>query len=198
MAKLQLMMVLAAAPLLALAGCSSGPDVKAMQDPSVNMAQFQSFGFMEPLGTDKAGYKSIVSQHLKASTQREMQARGYRYDQANPQLLINFNASLSDKMRVDTVPTPTMGYGYYGYRRGFYQPWPMYADQTEVTQYQQGTLTIDIVDSARKQLVWEGTVTKSISSSDTKDVPAALDAAVASAFAKFPTPAPAAAPAPKS
>ncbi|WP_199556050.1 DUF4136 domain-containing protein [Sandaracinobacteroides hominis] len=185
---------LATAPLLALAACSSGPDVRAMQDPSANFASYQTFGFENPLGTDKAGYQSIVSQHLKSAAQREMEARGYRYDAANPHLLVNFNATLNDKMRVDSYPAPVMAGGYYGFRAGLYQPWPMYANQTEVTQYQEGTLTIDVVDAAKKQLVWEGTVTKSISSSDTKNVPAALDSAVSAAFAKFPTPRAAAAP----
>lgn len=180
----------AVAPLLVLTACSSGPEVRAMQDPQANFAQYTTFGFVEPLGTDKAGYQSIVSQHLKTTTRREMEARGLRYDPVNPQLLVNFNASLDDKMRVDSVPAPMPpGYGYYGYRRGFYQPWPMYADQTQVTQYQQGTLTIDVVDAAKKQLVWEGTVTKSVTGTDRKNVPGALDAAVAAAFAKFPTPA---------
>jgi hypothetical protein len=179
-------LALAAAPLLLLGACASGPDVRALSDPSANFAAYQTFGFSEPLGTDRAGYQSIVSQQLKAATRREMEARGLRYDPASPQLLVNFNAQLSDKMRVTTTPEPVMAPGYYGYRRGFYQPWPMYTERTDVTQYQEGTLTIDVVDSARKQMVWEGTVTKSVTSKDTQNVGAALDAAVVAAFAKFP------------
>ncbi len=179
-------LALAVAPLLALAACASGPDVRALSDPSANFRQYQTFGFSEPLGTDRAGYQSIVSQQLKAATRRELEARGMRYDAAAPQLLVNFSASLDEKMRVTTTPEPMMAPGYYGYRRGFYQPWPMYSERTDVTQYQQGTLTIDVVDSARKQLVWEGTVTKALTSKDTKDVGAAIDGAVKAAFAKFP------------
>ncbi|MCG2839698.1 DUF4136 domain-containing protein [Sandaracinobacter sp. RS1-74] len=184
------LVALAAAPLLALAACSSGPNIQTLSDPSVSFSQYQTFGFVEPLGTDRAGYQSIVSQHLKDSTRRQMEARGFRYDPASPQLLINFSAKLDDKMRVTTVPEPSYyGYGYYGYRRGFYQPWPMYTDRTEVTQYQQGTLTIDLVDAARKQLVWEGTATKAVSSKDVENVPATIESTVAAVFAKFPVPA---------
>ncbi len=175
-----------AASLLLLAACSSGPDVRSMADPQTNFAQFQTFGFQSPLGTDRAGYRSIVSQHLKAAAQREMEARGYRYDEASPQLLLNFNTKLDDKMRVDSYPEPVMTSGWYGYRRGYYQPWPMYTESTQVTQYQQGTLTVDVIDASRKQLVWEGTVTKSVNSKDKENIGAALDAAVVAAFAKFP------------
>jgi hypothetical protein len=175
-----------AAALMGLSACASGPDVRALSDPSANFAQYQTFGFADPLGTDRAGYQSIVSQQLKATTRRELEGRGLRYDPASPQLLVNFSAKLDDKMRVTTTPEPVMAPGYYGYRRGFYQPWPMYTERTDVTQYQEGTLTIDVVDAARKQLVWEGTVTKSVTSKDMKDVGAALDSAVTAAFAKFP------------
>ena len=179
-------LVLLAAPLLGLAACASGPEVRSMSDPSANFAQYQTFGFADPLGTDRAGYQSIVSQQLKAATRRELEARGLRYDQSSPQLLVNLNAQLNDKMRVTTTPEPMMAPGYYGYRRGFYQPWPMYTERTDVTQYQEGTLTIDVIDAARKQLVWEGTATKSVTSADMKDVGAALDAVVTAAFKKFP------------
>lgn len=185
-------MVLMATPLLALAACSTGPDVRALSDPSANFTQYQSFGFVSPLGTDRAGYQSVISQQLIASTRREMEARGFRYDATSPQLLVNFNARLNDKMRVTTVPDPMMGgYGYYGYRRGFYNPWPLYSERTEVTQYSEGTLTIDVVDAARKQMIWEGTVTKSVTDKDQQNVNSALDAAVVAAFGKFPVPAPA-------
>lgn len=179
-------LALAAAPLLALAACASGPDVRALSDPSANFTQYQTFGFAEPLGTDRSGYQSIVSQQLKAASRRELEARGMRYEPTSPQLLVNFNAQLDDKMRVTTTPEPMMAPGYYGYRRGFYQPWPMYAERTDVTQYKEGTLTIDLIDAGRKQLVWEATVTKSITSKDTQNVGAALDSAVTAAFAKFP------------
>jgi hypothetical protein len=186
MAQRGFFLALAAAPLLALAACASGPDVRAVSDPTANFSQYQTFGFSDPLGTDRAGYQSIVSQQLKAATRRELEARGMRHDPASPQLLVNFNAKLDEKMRVTTTSEPMMTSGYYGYRRGFYQPWPMYTERTDVSQYKEGTLTIDLIDAARKQLVWEGTVTKALTSKDSKDVNALLDSTVTAAFAKFP------------
>lgn len=191
MGKRAIWVAIAAVPLLALGACSSGPDVRAMTDPSVNFSQYQTFGFVTPLGTDSAGYQSIVSQHLKDATTRQLQARGLRYDATSPQLLVNFSAKLDDKIRVTSVPEPVMTGGYYGFRSGFYQPWPMYAQSTDVDEYQQGTLTIDVVDASRKQLVWEGTVTKAVTDKDTQNVAAALDNAVAAAFVKFPIAGPA-------
>jgi hypothetical protein len=184
----------AGASLLALAGCASVPEVRANLDLSADFTQYKTFGFASPLGTDRGGYQTIVSQNLKAATQRELEARGMRLEAVSPQLLINFNATLSEQLRVSPGPTVGvgMGRGYYGYRYGMYGAWPLYNDMSTVTQYTEGTLNIDVVDAARRQLVWEGVVTKSITQQDKDDVKAAIDAAVAAAFAKYPIPGPAA------
>ena len=115
-----------------------------------------------------------------------------RLEAGAPQLLVNFNATLNEKLRVTSVPS--MGYGYYGYRGGLYSAWPMYRDQTTATPYTEGTLNIDVIDAARKQLVWEGVVTGSVTQAQLDNVQAAVDAAVAAAFLKYPIAGPAKAP----
>jgi hypothetical protein len=178
----------AGACLMALAGCASGPTVRTNVEPGTDFAQYKTFAFMSPLGTDRAGYRSIVSQQLVVAAQREMEARGMRRVDDSPQLLVNFGATLSEKLEVTTMPSPAYRYGgpgYYGYRAGLYSTWAYY-DQTMVTQYTQGTLNIDIVDAVRKQLVWEGVVTDSVTQKDLDDVTTAINRAVAAAFAKYP------------
>ena len=190
--------LLLAASLLALVGCASGPDIRADFDPSTNFAQYRTFAFVHPLGTDRDGYQSIVSQRLKAATQREMEARGMRLDAGQPQLLVNFNATLTEKMRVSPAPTVMIGVGaggYYGYPMGIYGAWPLYYDQTMATPYQEGTLNIDVVDAARKQLVWEGVVTDIVTQEMLDNLQASIDAAVAAAFSKYPVAVPVPAPA---
>lgn len=183
------------AAFMALSGCASGPEVRADYDRSANFGSYKTFAFASPLGTDRNGYQSVVSQHLKAATKLELEARGMRQVADSPQLLVNFNASLSDKLQVHSTPAMGVGMtrGYYGYRGGMYAAWPMYADQTTVTQYKEGTLNIDVVDASRKQLVWEGVVTDSIDQKMMDNVEAAINVAVKAAFAKYPVPAPAAA-----
>jgi Domain of unknown function (DUF4136) len=176
------------ASFMTLAGCATPPDVRVSLDRSVDFTKYRTFAFVSPLGTDRGGYQSLVSQHLKAATQREMESRGMRLDAAAPELLINFSGALTDKLRVTTAPAPMMGVGYYGYRGGMYSTWPMYADETVVTPYKEGTLNIDIIDARARQLVWESVVTDSVTQKDLENVQVALDAAVAAAFAKYPVP----------
>lgn len=183
----------AAATWLALSACASLPQVRTSYDRSADFAQYKTFAFMSPLATDRGGYQSLVSQELKVATRREMEARGLRMDDGAPQLLINFNAALVDKTRVSSMPVLVNGglgfYGgsYYGYRRGAYLPWPQYVDQTIVSTYKEGTLNIDVIDAARKQLVWEGVVTdSSVTQEELANLPASLSNAVKAAFAKYP------------
>jgi hypothetical protein len=163
-----------------VAGCASTPDVRTSHDPSVDFSRFRTFAFVTPLGTDRAGYESLVSQQLKSSTQREMEARGYQFVQADPDLLVNFNASLTQQTRVRSDPYM----GYYGYRYGYYGGWPGYS--TTVDQYEEGTLNIDVVDARTKRLVWEGVAVGRVTDKARENRGAAIDAAVAQIFQKYP------------
>ncbi len=182
--------VLLGAALVA-AGCTSGPRVRAERDQTVDFSQYRTFAFADPLGTDRAGYQTMVSQHLKAATQRELEARGLRFVEAGPQLLVNFNGKLSEKFRTTTVPSSafTFGYGhgsYYGYRSGIYTTWPLYAPETQVTAYTEGTLNIDVIDAAKKQMIWEGVAVGRVTDETMENLKPKIDEAVAAIFANYP------------
>ncbi|HEU4484683.1 MAG TPA: DUF4136 domain-containing protein [Povalibacter sp.] len=174
--------------VIALSGCSSGPSIRADADPSANLSAYRSFGFITPLSTDKVGYSTIVTARLKEATTREMQRRGYIYSETAPQLLINFNINVEN--RHDTRSTPSTGWGgYYGYRAGMYGVWGGYPQEVETVHYQIGTLTIDVVDAARKQLVWQGIAQGRIHQKAVQNPGPAIDSAVSDIFAKYPVPA---------
>jgi len=175
--------------VLGLSGCASGPKVRANFDKSVDFSQYKTFGFASPLGTDRAGYKTIVSQHLSSAVRAELEARGVKYSEAAPQLLVNFNAKLSEKLRTDTVPAPATSMGYYGYRGGSYSAWPMYDSDTVVSSYTEGTLNIDVVDISKKQMIWEGVAVGSVSEKNADDLQPAIQRVVAKVFEKYPVPA---------
>ncbi len=167
-----------------LAACASGPTIKGDYDHQADFAQYRTFAFMTPLGTDKSGYSSLLTERLKAATRGQMEMRGYTYSAANPDLLVNFSAKLQQKMQV-TPAAPPMG-PYYGYRTGFYGGWPGYGWGDDVYQYTEGTLNIDLVDPRRKQLVWEGVAVGEVQNPDAVNSAQNVDKAVAQIFAKYP------------
>ncbi|MEX1993227.1 MAG: DUF4136 domain-containing protein [Steroidobacteraceae bacterium] len=184
-----LVLGLLAAALLAT-GCASGPRVRAERDAAIDFSQYRTFAFADPLGTDRAGYQTMVSQHLKAATQRELESRGLRLVEASPQLLVNFNGRLSEKFRTSTVPSSalTLGYGrgYYRYRTGFYTTWPLYGPETRVQSYTEGTLNIDVIDAGKKQMIWEGVAVGRVTDKTYDNLQPEIDAAVAAIFANYP------------
>jgi len=172
--------------LLIVTGCASAPTIRSNVDPGVDFSLFRTFAFFEPLATDRAGYQSLISQQLVISAERELVARGLQRTDTNPDLLVNFSADLDQRLRITQSPmTPRGARGFNSHRRGFYSTWPMY-QQTEVRQYTKGTLGIDVVDAARRQLVWEGIALSRVTQRTIDNIGPELDAAVAEIFRDFP------------
>jgi Domain of unknown function (DUF4136) len=179
-----------------MTACATGPDVRSDFDRSANFTAYHTYGFVTPLGTDRAGNTSIVSGHFKSAISREMEARGYRLAAANPDLLVNVNVSTRDQTDVQSTPSASMGMGYYGYRGGMYSSWPMYSNDVSTTHYKVGTANVDVVDAARKQMIWEGVVEGKLTDKILKSPGPAIDNAITQIFLKYPAHAGAAAVAP--
>jgi Domain of unknown function (DUF4136) len=175
--------VVAALAALALAGCASTPSIYVDTDPAADFAAYRTYDFVAPLSTDGPGYSSILSQYLRTAAARELEARGYtRRDK--PDLLINFNVQTKEKIQTSSLSSGPRFGGYYGYRADYYGVWGGY--ETQITQYTEGTLTVDIVDAARKQLVWDGTVVGRVRDEDRKNLQPAIDKVITQIFAKYP------------
>jgi hypothetical protein len=140
-----------------LAGCAStgtAPPTRIDYDKKADFSVYRTYGFPKETGTDRGGYSTLVTTYFKSSISTAMEARGYKYSEDHPDLLVNFYMNTKD--RTETRPSaPMVGYGYYGYRYGLYNAWPMYDDDRTVT-YKVGTINVDIVDAEKKQLIWEG------------------------------------------
>ncbi len=189
------LLVLATAGMF-LAACSSGPKLRANSAPGANLAAYKTYTFASPLGTDRGGVETPLSGYFKEATRREMDARGYQYvESGSADLLINFGANARENVDVRSTPAPTYGYGYYGYRAGVYGGWYGAGSEVETVRYKVGTANIDVVDFAKKQLVWEGVAEGRLSEKVMKDPRAAVNAVVAELFTQFPGTAGGAAPA---
>lgn len=172
--------------LLATA-CATGPKLYANQDPGADFAGYRTFAFADPLDTDRPQYSSVLSGYLKAAARRELEARGYQYREADADLVVNFHVETKEKISSTSTPTgPTvgMGYGYYGYRGMNYGVWSGY--ETQVTQYTEGTLNVDIIDRERKRLVWEGIAVGRINDKVRENLQAAVDEVVGLVFGRYP------------
>lgn len=170
--------------VIGLAACASGPEIRVDGDPGANIPAFRTFGYFGSVATDKAGYSTILTGRLKAAATRELEAKGYKYSENNPELLINFNVNVVDKTEI--YSTPGTGMGYYGYRAGMYGAWAGYPPEIESRNYRQGTLSIDVVDASRKALVWQGIAEARVTSKMRENPGQTLDNIVTEVLQSFP------------
>ena len=166
------------------AACASGPKVRVDADPSVNFATYQTFGFFDPLSTDKSRYGTMLTTRLKDATRRQLQSRGLK-ESDQPQLRVNFNTNVENRTEVQSSGTST---GFYGYRAGMYGAWGGYPQDVYTTHYQEGTLAIDLVDATKQQLVWQGIAQARLTKTMLDDPGATIDSVVADIFEKYPVP----------
>lgn len=171
---------------IGLAACASGPDIRVDGDPNVNIPAYRTFGFFSSVATDKAGYSTILTTRLKDATRRELEKHGYAYAESDPELLVNFNLNVVDKTEVYSTPSAGVGYGYYGYRSGMYGAWSGYPRDIETRNYRQGTLSIDVVDAAKKALVWEGVAEARVTKKMRENPGDTVDSVVTDILAGFP------------
>ena len=165
----------------ALVACATAPEIQRDTNPTADFASYKTFAYFSPLATDRAGYETVFTTRLKDATRRAMEARGYVYDEASPDLLVNFFANVQDRQEVRTTPVPA---GYYGYRRGYYGGFGAYTVDTYT--YREGTLTIDLVEARRKLLAWQATAEGTVSSEARKNPGAAIDAVVSEMMSVLP------------
>jgi len=179
------MTISAAAVLLCtgLAACAVHPTITTDRDPSADLALYRTYSFFEPLTTDRKGYSTILSTRLRDATRRELERRGYQYVPSRPELLVNFNVNIRERQELQAMPR----FGYFAYRTGLYDPWPGYPYDFYTVTYQEGTLIVDLVDAARRQLVWQGIATGRITNAVMKDPDKVVDKAVTEIFAQYPT-----------
>lgn len=179
---LSLLRAVAFSCLIALCGCATGPEVRVDVDPSVNLRNYHTFAFFEPVSTDSGSYSSLVSARLKQSTRAQLERLGFVYAEAGsePDLRLNFFLKVVDKQRLRSEPS-----GYYSYRAGYYGTWGGYP-YMETVDYRTGTLSIDLVDAKRKQLVWQGIAEGEVKDESLKNPGPALDKVVVRIFSNFP------------
>jgi hypothetical protein len=160
--------------------CESTPKVHANTYPAADLSSYRTYAFVAQPGTNRGGIATPLTGNFETAIARELDARGYRRVDGDPDLLVNFNAN--SRENADIVSTPAPAVGYYGYRAGLYAG----GADIRTVRYRVGTANIDVVDARKKQVVWEGVAEGELTDAMMQDPQAAVSKAVAEMFTKFP------------
>ncbi len=166
----------------ALVGCAGAPRVEVARDPQADFSEYETFAFQRPLGTDREdGTVTVLSQNLKRSARRELESLGYRYVEEGADLRVNFFVATREVVEGMSRPGVGIRYGTFHSRYGV---WLGY--ETDVRQYTEGSLHVDVVDAERNQLVWEGVAQRRLREGDFTYRPEDVEEAIRRVFARFP------------
>ena len=171
---------------LVLSACTTTPKVNSDFDRNANFSSYRTFGFVDSLATDKSGYSTLMTGYFKNAVQREMVGLGYTFSANNPDLLVNFTTNVESRSDVRSSGT-TMYPGYYGYRAGMYGGFATYPMDVSTVHYKVGTVTVDVIDAKKKQLVWEGTTEGKLTKAVMENPEAAINSVITTIYAHYPT-----------
>lgn len=173
--------VLLAVHLAFLAGCTTPvpPRHESQAAPGVDLTRFATFSLSPTAGTEEDAPLRLLDVNIRDAIRAEMQRRGFREDEANPDLRIDYETAAEDKLRSSPVRIG-IGMGSWGGNVGG----SVNMGTPSVESYQEGRLVIHIADAGKNQEIWYGTVTGKV---DRQKLDAASVArAVALAMEDFP------------
>jgi hypothetical protein len=178
-----------ASSTLLFVACESTPRISTQTAPGANLGQYQTYNFMDKLGTDTAGYTSITTQWLKDAVSHELEARGLRRDD-NPQLQVNLLAASKDKVQGDPDPrvAVSVGHGSWGHHGGGWGGGVGVGIGTgrDVETVTYDTLTVDLIDKAQNKLVWSASGEYRPTTKSRADGATTVRTTVAKLFTKYP------------
>lgn len=164
-----------------LAGCSSGPTIVTNSDPSADFMNIRTFNFAEPLATDNGNVRSLLSSQLMSATTNELAKLGWRQDSNSPDVLVDFLLETQQQISSrNTSASMSM------HRGGRYGMWGGTMSTPTIETTTQGALSVDIVDPARNQIIWEGTATNRVTDSIRRNQEESVNRFIAEIFAQFP------------
>ncbi|THD68767.1 DUF4136 domain-containing protein [Robertkochia marina] len=134
-----------------LTGCTS-VRVATDYDRMADFDQYKTFAFYKP-GIDRANISDLDKKRILRSIQNELVNRGYQKS-SNPDMLISIFTSERDRVTVYNNAGWGWGWGW-GWGPGWGPGWGGAYGST-VSTNTEGSLYIDLIDTKRKELVWQG------------------------------------------
>jgi Domain of unknown function (DUF4136) len=192
-------MLAAALVLAGVVGCASNEvRVRTAIAPDANLSTEKTFRFLPMTirhpATNVAEERnpmlenSITGREVRQDIERELGLRGYTHVRDSvADLTVAYYIGSKNQLEVTNYDYGYPFWGWRGWRWGAgWGAWP----EREVTEYQEGTVIIDILDGSGKKLLWRG-VGKSAVPDDPQDYAKALNQSVSAILKEYPGHAPA-------
>ena len=148
----------------------------------IDFARYRTFDWGPadalPTGDPRLDANPFFKDHMQGAVEKQLAARGLELSSDNlPDLLIHYHANVTQRVDVNRVDRQ------YGY---------CYAEDcgARVTEYEAGTLVLDVIDNRTNRLVWRGWAQSSFEGviDNPKRLERMIDKAVERMLGRFPRP----------
>lgn len=166
----KVLILVLAISLLPLLGCSP-ISVRTDYAREIDFSQYQTFKWM-PYPKNKKGKvprNSFLDQRIRRAVERELEAKGYQIKKNGPaDAMLAYHVGVRNRVDID----------HYGYGYRYWGP------RTYVRHYKEGSIIIDLVDPAEKQLIWRGVASGAVGGQS--EDPEKINKAVAKVLEQYP------------
>jgi len=150
-------------------------------DPEEDFSTYKTFGWLPerppPTGDPRLD-SPLIDSRVRRAVDSTLTARGFRKIlDGTPDFWVTYHTGVEQKLDVYTM------------NRGYVNRWgyTVSVPETRVSQYDEGTLVLDIADARERELVWRGVAQGRLRSQPTPDqTTAAVNEAVAELLKQFP------------
>jgi Domain of unknown function (DUF4136) len=179
MKKVMIKSLLLALPVTLMFSCKPTLKVSSDYDRSANFSSYKTFTLYY-LVTNR-NVTQFNEERIWNSIREEMQKKGYRENDSNPDIVVNAVSVVNNKKYLSANSN---GYGYGGAFRPYGGMLSASGTVTAV-QYKEGSSLIDVLDTKTNKLVWEG-VGSAEFEKQPKDPEKVIKEAVTKILANFP------------
>lgn len=156
------------AGLIAVPALAAKPQIQ--WNPEYPFDSVQTFKWDSSSPSPLATEDPFMHSRIVTAIEYELASSGLTAVDDNPDIYVTYHTSTTSRVRLDST---SYGYGFGGYGGG---RWGYYGygmggpiqTTTRVSEYDEGTLVVDIWDAKSRELVWRGSVTAVLSENPTK------------------------------
>jgi hypothetical protein len=132
---------------LAIAGCAT-MNVSSHVERGLDFAQYHTYNWGPadalPTGDPRLDKDPFFHDHMQGSVEKTLAARGLTLSASGmPDLLLHYHANVTERIKVNRLEQP------YGSCTSEECP-------GGVTEYEAGTIVLDIIDARTNRLIWRG------------------------------------------
>lgn len=167
------------AALMVMAACSPEIRVFSDHDPEYDLGKYITFSFIKNENIESENnplyYNELNDKRIKSAVKDQLINKGYDYTEEPSELIVHYHIIVDDQTLVTTDPHAYL-----------YSPNWMHF-RTNIQQYREGTLIIDVMEAKSKNLIWRGWAVSALDAANTpEEIDRLVQSTIARIFKKFP------------